>query len=240
MYKRQPLGPCATAAARAALIARVDALMDGAAPRDGMFFQHDAPTGAYDDLPVGRGWIGPSRAYRKIEGVERDPVVRAWIENSLFARVARATIGAEVVLGRAVVWTKAAAGATPGGTELPWHQDGGNFWGLSAQPTVTLWTALDDAPIASGCVELIPGSHHGGLATPAGGTIPAALTDARPAVTVPAAAGDVVLLHNLVWHRSRRNHTAQPRRALSIVLMPASTRCTRTRRAPRQFVRLYG
>ena len=34
--------------------------------------------------------------------------------------------------------------------------------------------------------------------------------------------------------------TAQPRRALSIVLMPASTRCTRTRRAPRQFVRLYG
>ena len=85
------------------------------------------------------------------------------------------------------------------GEPLPW-------------PTVKTW--LDDAPVASGCVELIAGSHRGGLATPAGGTIPAALIDERAAVTVPAAAGDVVLLHNLVWHRSRRNHTAQPRRAL--------------------------
>ena len=98
---------------------------------------------------------------------------------------------------------------------------------------------LDDAPVASGCVELIPGSHRGGLATPAGGVIPPALVDAARAVPVPAVAGEVLLLDPLVWHRSGRNHTAAPRRALTLVLMPASTRCTRTRKAPRQFVRLY-
>lgn len=228
------------AAALAGLRARLDAIMDGVAPRDGLFFQHDAASGAYEDLALGRGWIGPSRAYRKLEGLERDPVVRAWLDDPRLAQLAHAVIGPAVALARAVVWTKAARGdAGPGGTELPWHQDGGPFWGLSAQPPLTIWIALDDAPIASGCVELIPGSHRGGLATPAGGVIPAALVDAARAVPVPAVAGEVLLLDPLVWHRSGRNHTAAPRRALTLVLMPASTRCTRTRKAPRQFVRLY-
>ena len=117
-----------------------------------------------------------------------------------------------VAIARAVLWTKAAAPADgAGGTELPWHQDGGPFWGLSAQPPLTIWIALDDAPIASGCVELIPGSHRGGLATPAGGVIPAALVDEARAVPAPAVAGEALLLDPLVWHRSRRNHTAAPR-----------------------------
>lgn len=232
--------PRFTAAELAALGARLDAIMDGAAPRDGLFFQHDAASGAYQDLALGRGWIGPSRAYRKLEGLERDPVVRAWLADQRLARLAHAVVGPEVALARAVVWTKAAGGAhQPGGTELPWHQDGGPFWGLSAQPPLTIWIALDDAPLASGCVELIPGSHCGGLATPGGGVIPAALVDAARAVAAPAVAGEVLLLDPLVWHRSGRNHTAARRRALALVLMPASTRCTRTRKAPRQFVRLY-
>lgn len=235
------LGVCCDATALAALRERVDAVLDGVAPRDGMFFQHDAATGAYADLATGRGWIGPSRAYRKLERLERDPVVRAWIDNALFARLAHAVIGPEVALYRAVLWNKAPArGDHAGGTELPWHQDGGRFWGVTAQPPLTLWTALDDAPLASGCVEVIPGSHRAGLATPEGGVIPDDRVDVSAAVPIPAVAGEVVLLDNLVWHRSRRNHTATPRRALSIVLMPASTQCTRTRRAPRTFVRLYG
>jgi phytanoyl-CoA hydroxylase len=130
------------AAALAGLRARLDAIMDGAAPRDGLFFQHDAASGAYEDLALGRGWIGPSRAYRKLEGLERDPVVRVWLDDPGLAQLAHAVIGPEVALARAVVWTKAARGdAGPGGTELPWHQDGGPFWGLSAQPPLWCGTA---------------------------------------------------------------------------------------------------
>ncbi len=219
-----------------ALAARADAIMAGATPREGLFFQHDSPTGAYRDLTFGAGWVGPSSAYRKIEGLERDAVVRGWLESPLVAAIARAAIAGPVAVARAVLWTKAAGG----GTELPWHQDGGRFWGLSGQPTLQVWLALDDAPVASGCVEVVPGTHHHGLATPEGGTIPDALTASRAAevVALPAVAGEVLLIHNLVWHRSGRNQTAGPRRALSACLMSASITCTRKKRAPRQFVRL--
>jgi ectoine hydroxylase-related dioxygenase (phytanoyl-CoA dioxygenase family) len=58
-------------------------------------------------------------------------------------------------------------------------------------------------------------------------------------VSVPAAAGDVVLIHNHVWHRSGRNRTGRPRRALTVCLMSAATRCLRKRRAPREFYALF-
>ncbi len=58
---------------------------------------------------------------------------------------------------------------------LPWHQDGGRFWGLDRDPILQIWTALDDAPVAAGCVEVLPGSHRDGLATPLGGLVPAPL-----------------------------------------------------------------
>ena len=221
----------------AALRAAADDLMLGRAPRDGIFFQHDAPTGAYDDLAYGQGWVGPSLSYRKIEKLERVAAFRAWIEDPIVERVARARIPGDIALYRAVLWTKSGAG----GVELPWHQDGGRFWGVDRQPELTVWTALDDAPVEAGCVEVIDGSHAGGLATAEGGTIPPELTApvearARP---LPVRAGEVLLLHNLVWHRSRRNTTGAPRRALSACYMSAATRCTRTRKAPRTFLRLF-
>jgi phytanoyl-CoA hydroxylase len=236
------LGVCASPSTIAILRARVDAIMDGQLTCNRLFFQHDSPSGDYRDLTFGAGWVGPSRAYRKVEGLEHDPVIRSWIENPLFARLARAALGPDVTLYRAVLWNKCPSvdhGA--GGTDLPWHQDGGRFWGLSAQPTLTIWTALDDVPVDSGCLELVPGSHRGGLATPEGGTIAESViaTHGSSRELVPAVAGEVVLLHNLVWHRSGRNRTAAPRRALSLALLPASTTCTRTRRAPRTFTPLY-
>ena len=80
------------AAALAGLRARLDAIMDGVAPRDGLFFQHDAESGKYEDLAYGQGFVGPSRAYRKIDRLDRDPVFRAFLENPLFERVVRSVI----------------------------------------------------------------------------------------------------------------------------------------------------
>ncbi|MBP6629920.1 MAG: phytanoyl-CoA dioxygenase family protein [Kofleriaceae bacterium] len=235
------LGPLLPPAQADALAARAAAIMAGTVDGRGLFFQHDAPSGRYDDLELGRGWIGPSPAYRKIERLERDPVFRAWIEAPALAPVVRAIVGDTVSLYRAVLWTKAARqGEHAGGTELPWHQDGGAFWGVTPAPILTIWTALDDAPVQAGCVELIPGSHHGGLATPEGGTVPDALiAGAGARLLVPARRGDVLLLHNLVWHRSGRNHTAAPRRALSVCYQRGDARCLRRKHAPRTFVPLF-
>jgi ectoine hydroxylase-related dioxygenase (phytanoyl-CoA dioxygenase family) len=153
--------------------------------------------------------------------------------------VARAVIGEAVSLYRAVLFTKAARG----GTDLPWHQDGGRFWGLDRDPVLQIWTALDDAPVEAGAVEVLPRSHEGGLATPLGGVVPEPLVRARgadaAAVPIPARAGEAVLLHNHLWHRSGRNVTGAPRRALTVCYMDAETRCLRRKRAPRTFFRVF-
>lgn len=233
------LGPVAGDEALAAMRARTDDLMLGRVVYPGLFFQRDTETGKYEDLTYGHGWEGPSLNYRKIEKVEVDPVFSAWINNPLFERLARQKIGGEVVIYRAVIMGKVARG----GTVLPWHQDGGKFWGLDRDPELQIWTALDDAPEEAGCVEIVPGSHRGGLATPVGGVVPKNVLEGSGAeakrVALPARAGEVILIHNHAWHRSGVNRTAAPRRALSVCYMPATTRCLRTRRAPRQFHRVF-
>jgi hypothetical protein len=219
-----------------ALGERVDAIMDGQVVHDGLFFQADSASGRYEDLSFGLGWQGPSRAYRKIEKLERDPLFRAWMENALFARIARAHIDGAIALYRAVLFTKGAAG----GTRLPWHQDGGEFWGVDRAPTLQIWTALDDAPVDAGCLEVIPRSHLRGLATVEGGVIADTLVPDDAEVTpLPARAGEAILIHNHLWHRSGVNTTGKRRSALSICYMSAATRCLRKRHAPREFVRLF-
>jgi len=234
------LGRVATDDVLGQLRARADAIMLGEVTYPGLFFQIDAPTGDYDDLTYGKGYEGPSLDYRKVEKLELDPLYRAWLENPLFGRVARAVIGEHgIALYRAVLFSK---GAT-GGSNLPWHQDAGAFWGLDRDPHLQIWTALDDVPLESGAVEVVDGTHARGLATPLGGVVPdnllAKYGAEAAAMPLPATAGEVLLIHNHVWHRSGKNRTGRPRRALTVCYMDARTKCQRKRRAPREFVKLF-
>lgn len=223
----------------AALGTRVEDLMSARVRHDGLFFQRDSATGRYEDLTFGDGWQGPSEEYRKIEKLELDPVFRAFIGNPLYEKIARALIDGPIALYRAVLFTKSARG----GTALPWHQDGGTFWGVAPAPLLQIWVALDDCPVGAGCLEVLPGSHAGGLATPQGGVITdealLAVGAERRAVPLPAVAGEVILVHNHLWHRSGRNATGRRRSALSVCLMTASARCLRKKRPPRQFLRVF-
>jgi len=114
-----------------ALRTRADEIMLGKVKYPGLFFQIDSATGDYDDLTYGKGYEGPSLAYRKIEKLEKDPLFRAWLENPLFGRIAHAVLGDHgIAIYRAVLFAKGAAG----GSHLPWHQDAGVFWGLDRDP----------------------------------------------------------------------------------------------------------
>ncbi len=221
------------------LRARADAIMMGEVAYDGLFFQHDSESGRYDDLEYGKGWKGPSLRYRKVEKLEKDPLFWEWLASDTFRRVAARVYDGGVSLYRAFLMNKHAGG----GSELPWHQDGGTFWGLDRDPVLQLWTGLDDAPIDGGCVEVVEGTHLAGLATPLGGVVPADHVGARGAnglaVPIPTVAGEVLLIHNHVWHRSGRTTLGRPRRALSVCYMDAATRCRRQKRAPREFVRVW-
>lgn len=229
------LGNLIPEATLAALRARIDAIMMGEIVYPGLFFQHDSATGRYEDAPIGQGWQGPSLAYRKIEKLEVDPLFRAHINDPAIEQVVRARIEGDVALYRAIVMNK----SKEGGSNLPWHQDGGTFWGLDRDPELQVWTALDDAPLDGGCLEFVPGTHRRGLATPLGGVIPDEIVGDAVPVKVPARAGDVVLIHNYVWHRSGRSETGRQRRAFSVCYMSAATKCRRKKRAPRQFFRVF-
>src|SRR5262245_37005970 len=132
-----------------ALRERSDAVMLGEVRYPGLFFQLDTETGRYEDLTYKKGYQGPSLNYRKVEKIEKDPLFWAWINNPFFEQVARRLIAGPIAIYRAVLFNKAARG----GTVLPFHQDGGSYWGLDRDPTLQIWTAIDDVPKLSGCVE---------------------------------------------------------------------------------------
>lgn len=235
------LGKLADEATLVPLRARADAIMLGEVTYEGLFFQHDSDTGRYEDLSYGQGWKGPSLEYRKVEKLEKDPLFWAWLSGDLFRRVAARVYESStgVALYRAFLMNKHAGG----GTNLPWHQDGGNFWGLDRDPVLQLWTALDDAPADGGCIEVVDGTHAAGLATPLGGVVPKDHVERRDAeahaLKIPVAAGEVLILHNHLWHRSGRTSLGRPRRALSVCYMDAATQCRRKKRAPRSFVKVW-
>jgi small GTP-binding protein len=226
------LGPVLDEATLAVLRARADEMMLGRLTYPGLFFQLG--------LEVGKGWQGPSLDYRKMEKLELDPEFRKVVEHPRFEPIVRSLVqGSGISLYRAVLFNKAASG----GTLLPWHQDGGKMWGIDRDPGMQIWVALDDAPIEAGCLEIIPGSHKDGLATPLGGVVPESIVEERSADArreyLPARAGEALLLHNYLWHRSGMTTTGRARRALSICYLSAETKCVRKRHAPREFLRLF-
>ena len=218
---------------------RTDDLMLGRVVYPGFFFQLDSTSGKYEDAPLGIGWQGPSLDYRKLEKLEMDPRFLAVVQHPLLEPVVRGHIEGDVVIYRAILFNKAAKG----GSDIPWHQDGGKLWGLSQNPDLQIWTAIDDAPVDGGCLEVLPGSHKWGLATALGGVVPPdkvleAQADAKK-VPLPAKAGECILIHNDVWHRSGRSLTGRRRLGLSVCYMSARTRCLRKKRAPRQFFKVF-
>jgi phytanoyl-CoA hydroxylase len=233
------LGPVVDEPTLEGLRARAVELMLGQVSYPGMFFQIDSSTGEYRDAPLGLGWVGPSLNYRKLEKLELDERFRALIRNPVFERLARGVIPGAITLYRALIFNKSAAGSSA----IPWHQDGGKLWGLTAEPALQLWVALDDATEGGGCLEVLPGSHLHGLATPLGGLVPveqvaAAGADAR-AVPLPARAGEVILVHPHVWHRSGRSRQGARRMGFSVCFMSEDVRCVRKKKAPRQFFKVF-
>jgi phytanoyl-CoA hydroxylase len=222
------LGRVVTAEELAGLRERIDQIMLGEVRYPDMLMQLDSDSGRYEDAPEQTvGFKGATLSYRKIEQLEQDPRFLRYLQKPLFRAIAARFIGPEVAAFRSMFMNKPALQ----GTLLPWHQDGGEHWGLDRDPPITLWLALDDATRENGCVEVVPGSHRLGLLSARGHTISeeqAARYCSAGSVHLELLAGECVLLHNFLLHRSGRNHTARPRRAFSVCLMDAGTRLKRS------------
>ena len=212
----------------AALQDRIDAIMLGEAdvPYNRMLMQLDSDTGRYEDAPAQTaGFKGRGLNYRKIQDLELDPLFLAYMRRPIFRDLCRRVYGADTPIAsfRAMFMNKPAGK----GTWLPWHQD--RWSNLDRDPLVTVWTALDRATVANGCVQIVPGSHRFGLINPehpSGFVTPeqaAQLIEANPRVPVELEAGEVVVLHNWLLHASDVNRTNISRRAFSVSYMDART-----------------
>jgi hypothetical protein len=220
------LGRTLSAEELRALQNRIDDIMLGRTVYPGMYFQIDSPSGDYGDL-ASSGYEGPSLNYRKIQDLERDSLFLAFLQKPLFREIAEPLVGERVSVFRAMFMNKPAHR----GTVLPYHQDGGTQWHLDRERFFTVWTALDPATRANGCVQVIPGSHKLGLLSEHGHTITREQENRHcpegDSVYLEVEPGESVLLHNYLLHRSGVNSTPIPRRAISVVYMDAETRSTR-------------
>ncbi len=210
-----------------ALGRRIDEIMLGQAAinYDQIMMQLDRVAG--DDSgpgPQSKGHKGATLAYRKIQDLELDPLFLAYLQEPLFADICARIhgTGVEIACFRAMFMNKPAGK----GTHLVWHQD--RWSDLDRDPLITVWTALDPATLANGCVQIVPGSHRA-LVNP---DHPSGfLSDEQAAellaktqpVPLELEAGEVVLLHNWLLHSSDVNHTGIPRRAFSVCYMEAAT-----------------
>ena len=133
------LGRLLDAADLADLQQRIDAIMLGEIDCPGLDFQLDGDEAEYAKMPeVSPGHKGATLAYRKIMGLECDPLFLEYMQHPLFRQITRRHIGADVSIFRAMFMNKPA----DRGTILPWHQDVGVGWGVGHNPTVTVLSLI--------------------------------------------------------------------------------------------------
>ena len=161
--------------------------------------------------------------YRRIDDLEQDPIFLAYIQNPLFHQIAQRYIGEQVSVFRSMFMNKPPEISQP----LRWHQDVGVGWGIDANPITTVWTTLDDATLATGCMQIVPGSNLHGIINEKH-FLPEDEQDryapAEKVIELEAEAGEAILLHNFLLHCSGTNSTTAPRRAFSVTYIDAETR----------------
>lgn len=162
-------------------------------------------------------------SYRRIDDLEQDPLFLAYIQHPVFRGIAERYIGDRVSVFRSMFMNKPARWTQ----ELAWHQDVGAGWGIDANPTVTVWTALDEATSGNGCMQIVPGSHAAGVINERHFLSEEDRATHAPddaVIDLEAQAGEAILLHNFLLHRSGPNPTDHARRAFSVTYMDAATR----------------
>jgi hypothetical protein len=137
-------------------------------------------------------------------------------------------IGPDIALWNMSFFAKPAVN----GKKTPFHQDG-EYWPIRPLATCTVWIAVDDASVENGCLQLIPGSHkarrlmrHEQKDNPEY-TLQQEL---QPSEYDEAEAEDLILqagqmsFHDIyLAHGSEINTSNQPRRGMTLRLMPTSS-----------------
>jgi ectoine hydroxylase-related dioxygenase (phytanoyl-CoA dioxygenase family) len=115
---------------------------------------------------------------------------------------------------------------------VSWHQDA-TYWGLSSPDVVSAWLAFTPSTPESGCMRVVPGTHHRQLAHAdtfadanllSRGQEVAVKVDEDEAVDIVLQPGEFSLHHVLIVHGSEPNRADWPRIGLAMRFIPPHVR----------------
>ncbi len=161
-----------------------------------------------------RGPVLAPGLLRKIQEITKySPEFLAFSESDKMLNLVEDLIGSNIYYHSSKIMFKP---ARHGGCK-PWHQDYA-YWASTKPEQVTCWIALDDATPENGCMQLIPGSHKGGLVkhTRSELQVDAKALPLEKVKVAPMKAGSLLAFHVLTFHYSGPNTSDKGRRALIV------------------------
>jgi non-haem Fe2+, alpha-ketoglutarate-dependent halogenase len=118
---------------------------------------------------------------------------------------------------------------------ISWHQDS-TYWGLSHADIVTAWIAFSPSTSESGCMQVVPGTHHREQVAHkdtfaennllSRGQEIAVEVDPEDVVDVVLQPGEMSLHHVRLFHGSEPNRSALPRIGFAVRYIPTYIRQT--------------
>lgn len=147
----------------------------------------------------------------------RSPSLAAFATGHRFGALCADLVGPDADL----YWDQAVYKKPQKPRRFPWHQDNGYTF-VRPQQYLTCWVALTDATLDNGCPQVAPGVHrHGTLAhtyvEPLGWEC---FASPGEVVTVPVAAGSIVVFSSLTPHLTGPNTTDAVRKAYIVQYSP--------------------
>jgi ectoine hydroxylase-related dioxygenase (phytanoyl-CoA dioxygenase family) len=149
------------------------------------------------------------------------------------AAVARALLGD----GAGAMGNHAILKPARDGAETPWHQDEAYWDAGFRHRAISIWTPLQPATVANGCMWFVPGSHAGAvLAHRRSGRGQALVVDEQvafaDAVACELPAGGATVHAGRTLHYAGPNRTNEPRRALVMMFSLPGEPLPQPRHAP--------
>ena len=113
------------------------------------------------------------------------------------------------------------------GREKPWHQDKAYFEYPLGTPVVGVWIALDEATIANGCMQILPGRHKEGPILHfqrRDWQICDNVIMGTKSVAVPLKPGGLLFFDGMLPHGTPHNSSPKRLRALQFHYLPAGVK----------------
>ena len=153
------------------------------------------------------------------------------MRNSKLLDAVEDLIGGDILCWNTIFWIKEAGSQS----YVSWHQDL-RYWGLDTNDLVSVWLALSPAPLESGCMHVLPGSHKGDLLPHndeyqqdnllTRGQEIAVKVDESKTVAMPLEPGEISLHNVRLAHASGPNRSSDRRIGISLHYMPTHTKQT--------------